>query len=179
MPPVPQDPLSKMTASDDLPWEEDEWDYGDDYVADNSQISSQTGQQDQGGGREETQTQSVRTVFLDTSKYQQPVVHDSDNLYIAKACITGFATNKDNKKSDKIPSQVPVLEMAFIIEVTWSDGKTHAVKRTFNEFCNFHYSLVEDYAKSCSSITEEDSPLTLSLYLPGKILYLYNKYTFS
>lgn len=79
------------------------------------------------------------------------------HLHIAEAKVTGFATQKYEK------GERPT-DFAFVIEVLWSDGRSSVVKRTFNEFCNFHNYLVDEFAH----ISPKENPMKLSLFLPGK-----------
>ena len=82
-------------------------------------------------------------------------------LHIVKAAVTGFVTQKQGLHIDYI----------FVVEVTWSDQSTHAVKRTYSDFQHFHYALVEEYARSCRTRRrppESANPSKLGTYLPGK-----------
>lgn len=154
MPPSPEDPVptahtpSRMTACD-LEWDE-ESDY---YYSDFKQLN----------GKCETivaRPMRLKETLKVAEPPKPPATTVSPSLYIIKAVVSGFATEK--KEGEILDSDI-----AYVVEVTWSDGRTHAIKRTFTDFCNFHYTLVEEYARSCANITDEESPLKLAIHLPG------------
>ena len=74
---------------------------------------------------------------------------------ITEACVSGFVPIKHGLNQIK--------DMAYVVEVTWSDGRTHMIKRTFTDFYFFHYDLLEEWgAKEC-----KHGLLKLTFYLPG------------
>ena len=56
-----------------------------------------------------------------------------------------------------------INDMAYVVDVTWSDGRTHMVKRTFSDFYNFHFYLLDEWGTRDG----KDGPLRLTFYLPG------------
>ena len=80
---------------------------------------------------------------------------------IKHAEVTGFVPIRNGTNS--------VKEMAFIVEVTWSDDRTHMVKRTFSDFYNFHFYLLEEWAEKtgCGGLFK------LTYTLPGLSIILH------
>ena len=75
--------------------------------------------------------------------------------YIVQACVSGFAPIRHKLQE--------INDMAYVVDVTWSDGRTHMVKRTFSDFYNFHFYLLDEWGtKEC-----KEGPLKLTFYLPG------------
>jgi len=149
MPPSPEEPVPhtavKMTACD-LEWDEE----NDYYYTDFKRIN---------GKCETVVARPFRLKAAEPPKVSITTI--CPTLYIVKAVVSGFATEK--KEGEILESDI-----SYVIEVTWSDGRTHAIKRTFTDFCNFHYALVEEYARSCANITDEESPLKLAVHLPDR-----------
>ena len=86
------------------------------------------------------------------NKYE-PIPHGA--LYISEACVSGFVPVKHGLHQIK--------DMAYVVEVTWSDGRTHMIKRTFTDFYLFHYGLLEEWGtKDC-----RNGLIGLTFYLPG------------
>ena len=76
--------------------------------------------------------------------------------YIVQACVSGFVPLRHRIQQE-------INDMAYVVDVTWSDGRTHMVKRTFTDFNNFHFYLLDEWGtKDC-----KEGPLRLTFYLPG------------
>lgn len=77
---------------------------------------------------------------------------------IVHASVSGFVPIRHRLQE--------IRDMAYVVDVTWSDGRTHMVKRTFSDFYNFHFYLLDEWgAKEC-----KDGPLRLTFYLPGQFV---------
>ena len=86
-------------------------------------------------------------------KLQIPILQGTH--YIVQACVSGFAPIRQKLQE--------INDMAYVVDVTWSDGRTHMVKRTFSDFYNFHFYLLDEWGtKEC-----KEGPLKLTFYLPG------------
>ena len=86
-------------------------------------------------------------------KQQIPLSQGSH--YIVQACVSGFVPVRQRPQE--------INDMAYVVDVTWSDGRTHMVKRTFSDFYNFHFYLLDEWGtRDC-----KDGPLKLTFYLPG------------
>ena len=95
--------------------------------------------------------------------------HSPGAHYIVRAVVSGFVPIRRGGGG-----LGAVTEMAFVIEVTWSDGRTHMVKRTFSDFCNFHFYLLEEWADKGG----KDGLFKLTLLLPGQYLSFISMYFF-
>ena len=86
-------------------------------------------------------------------KQQIPLSQGSH--YIVQACVSGFVPVRKRLQE--------INDMAYVVDVTWSDGRTHMVKRTFSDFYNFHFYLLDEWGTRDG----KDGPLRLTFYLPG------------
>ena len=91
----------------------------------------------------------------DTWKPEQNALISHGTLSIVEVCVSGFVPIRHKLKEMK--------DIAYVVEVTWSDGRTHMVKRTFTDFYNFHCYLLDEWR----SVKYKDGPVKLTLYLPG------------
>ena len=92
-----------------------------------------------------------------TAKIQkkQQIPLSQGSHYIVQACVSGFVPIRQRLQE--------INDMAYVVDVTWSDGRTHMVKRTFSDFYNFHFYLLDEWGtRDC-----KDGPLRLTFYLPG------------
>jgi len=60
--------------------------------------------------------------------------------------------------------KVPSAHIMYVIDVTWKDGKTSKVKRSYQQFSNMHMSLLEEFPVSCDQ-------KRIIPYLPAKSLF--------
>jgi len=137
----------------DLSWNDEEWEY---ELNENQchNINSNSKLLDPN----ENPTDDNKNFDLDCSSF--------DSLKIIEANVSGFTTEKNSPKED----------IAFVVEISWSDNTSHVIKRTYADFCQFHYSLVEDYAKRCEEssidasskeVDDATNLLKLGFYLPA------------
>ena len=98
----------------------------------------------------------VRDTGKDMWKLQQqtPLIAQGTHS-IVEVCVSGFVPIKH--------TLTEIKDMAFVVEVTWSDGRTHMIKRTFSDFYNFHFYLLDEF----KSASYKQGPLRLTFYLPG------------
>ena len=94
-----------------------------------------------------------------------PDPQSPNGLCLISAAVTGFTTEKPSGNiTPGKPQTYRHLDIVFIVELTWSDGRVNVVKRTYTDFCRFQYYLINEFV----DVAVNESPARLNVYLPGK-----------
>ncbi len=108
------------------------------------------------GNPQHRDIKNVNVLHKRTPSNGTPYVATTGAHYIIRAAVTGFVPLRHG---------VEILnDMAFIVDVTWSDGRTHMVKRTFSDFYNFHFYLLDEWGAKM----DDNGTIQLTYFLPGK-----------